>query len=93
LIVRNPYTALIAVSLVLMQTAISYWMGTKGFGYWWLSLLMAYCIGAFANHANYVIIHDARTTDFTEQELEQNGAIIADLPNLAPARWVFAFTI
>ena len=59
LMVRNPYTALIALSTVIMQTAIAYWMGTLGFGYWWLSLVIAYCIGAFANHANYVIIHDA----------------------------------
>src|SRR6266700_4029023 len=59
LMVRNPYTALIAASLVIMQTAIAYGMGTLGFGYWWLSLLIAYCVGAFANHANYVIIHDA----------------------------------
>src|SRR5437667_2714665 len=58
LMVRNPYTALIAVSLVLIQTAIAYGMGKLGFGYWWLSLLIAYCIGAFANHAAYVIIHD-----------------------------------
>src|SRR5205814_7024067 len=59
LMVRNPYTALIALSIVTMQTAIAYWMGTIGFGYWWVSLVIAYCIGAFANHANYVIIHYA----------------------------------
>src|SRR6266446_647316 len=38
LMVRNPYTALIALSLVIMQSAIAYGMGTLGFGYWWLSL-------------------------------------------------------
>ncbi|PYL60906.1 MAG: fatty acid desaturase, partial [Verrucomicrobia bacterium] len=59
LMVRNPWTALIAVSIVGLQTAIAYGMGTWGFSYWWLSLLLAFCIGAFANHANYVIIHDA----------------------------------
>src|SRR5438094_10625504 len=59
LMVRNPYTALIALSLVIMQSAIAYGMGTLGFGYWWLSFLIAYCVGAFANHANYFIIHDS----------------------------------
>src|SRR5437879_9960309 len=59
LMVRNPWTALIAVSIVILQTEIAYGMGTLGFGYWWLSLIIAFCIGAFANHANYVIIHDA----------------------------------
>jgi sphingolipid delta-4 desaturase len=59
LMVRNPWTALIAVSILVLQTAIAYAMGGLGFGYWWLSLVIAFCVGAFANHANYVIIHDA----------------------------------
>jgi hypothetical protein len=42
-----------------MQTAIAFGMGQLGFGYWWVSLLIAFCVGAFGNHANYVIIHDA----------------------------------
>ncbi|MGB8803376.1 MAG: hypothetical protein WCC93_00515, partial [Chthoniobacterales bacterium] len=53
---RNPYTGLIAFSVVALQTAIAYGMGKLGLGFWWLSLLVAYGIGAFANHANYVII-------------------------------------
>src|SRR5438045_7852776 len=59
LMVRNPWTALIAVSILVMQTAIAFGMGQLGFGYWWLSLVIAFCVGAFGNHANYVIIHDA----------------------------------
>src|SRR5437763_15305637 len=62
LMVRNPYTALIALSIVVTQTAIAYWTGTLAFGFWWLSLRIAYCIGAFGNHANYVIIHIATHT-------------------------------
>src|SRR5207248_83976 len=59
LMVRNPWTAALALSIVTTQTAIAYGMGRLGFHYWWLSLLVAYFVGAFANHANYVIIHDA----------------------------------
>ena len=59
LMVRNPRTALIALSVVVLQTSLAFWFGKLGFGYWWLSLVIAYCVGAFANHANYVIIHDA----------------------------------
>src|ERR1044072_5722404 len=59
LMVRNPWTALIAVSIVVMQAAIAYGMGRRGFGCCLFSLLIAYCVGAFANHAYYVIIHDA----------------------------------
>src|SRR5947209_10737971 len=83
LMTRNPWTALIAVSIVILQTAIAYGMGTLGFGYWWLSLLIAFCIGAFANHANYVIIHDAtHNLIFGSKSWNKMVAIIADLPNL-----------
>ena len=90
LMVRNRYTALIALSTVIMQTAIAYWMGTLGFGYWWLSLVIAYCIGAFANHANYVIIHDAtHNLILRNKSLNKMVAIIADLPNLTPGAMGF----
>jgi sphingolipid 4-desaturase/C4-monooxygenase len=83
LMVRNPFTALIALSIVIMQTSIAYWMGTLGFCYWWLSLLIAYCVGAFANHANYVIIHDAtHNLIFRNKSWNKMVAILADLPNL-----------
>src|SRR5205814_5890699 len=59
LMVRNPWTALIAISIVGVHTGIAFGMGHLGFGYCWLSLLIAFCVGAFANHANYVIINDA----------------------------------
>src|SRR5438034_1838599 len=59
LMVRNPWTALIAASILFMQTAIAFGMGQLGFGYWWLSLLIAFFVGAFGNHANYVMIHAA----------------------------------
>jgi len=45
---RNPYTAVIALSVVILQTSIAYLMGRLGFSYWWLSLVIAYCVGAFA---------------------------------------------
>src|SRR5438034_1056568 len=90
LMVRNPYTALIALSLVIMQTTIAYWMGTLGFGYWWLSLLIAYCVGAFANHCNYVIIHDAtHNLIFRRRSWNKMVGILADLPNLTPGAMGF----
>ena len=84
LMVRNPYTALIALSIVVFQTAIAFWMGKLGFDYWWLSLLIAYGVGAFANHANYVIIHDAtHNLIFRNKSWNKMVAILADLPNLS----------
>jgi len=83
LMVRNPYTALIGLSIVALQTAIAFWMGKLGIGYWWVSLLIAYCVGAFANHANYVIIHDAtHNLILQNKSLNKLIAILADLPNL-----------
>jgi sphingolipid 4-desaturase/C4-monooxygenase len=90
LMVRNPWTALIAVSILIMQTAIAFGMGQLGFGYWWLGLLIAFCVGAFANHANYVIIHDAtHNLIFRSPNLNKMVAIIADLPNLTPGAMGF----
>jgi len=83
LMVRNPRTAAIALGIVVLQTSIAYVMGRLGFHYWWLSFLVAYFIGAFANHANYVIIHDAtHNLIFRSKTLNIWVAILADLPNL-----------
>ena len=90
LMVRNPWTALIAVSIVAMQTTIAFEMGQSGFGYWWLSLVIAFCVGAFANHANYVIIHDAtHNLIFRRPGWNKMVALIADLPNLTPGAMGF----
>jgi len=87
---KNRSTALIAVSIVILQTAIAFWMGKLGFSYWWLSLLIAYGIGAFANHANYVIIHDAtHNLIFRRENWNKLIGIIADLPNLTPGAMPF----
>src|SRR5438445_13026044 len=85
LMVRNPWTALIAVSIVVLQTSIAYGMGALGYSYWWLSLLIAFGIGAFANHANYVIIHDGtHNLIFRSATWDKMAAIIADRPHLTP---------
>jgi sphingolipid delta-4 desaturase len=90
LMVRNPWTALIALSLVAIQTGIAFEMGKLGIHYWWLSLIIAYFVGAFANHANYVIIHDAtHNLIFRRQSWNVVVAILADLPNLSPGAMGF----
>jgi sphingolipid 4-desaturase/C4-monooxygenase len=90
LMVRNPWTAAIALGIVALQTSIAYLMGRLGFHYWWLSFLVAYFVGAFANHANYVIIHDAtHNLIFRRKSWNIFLAILADLPNLAPGAMGF----
>ncbi|MFL6584734.1 MAG: fatty acid desaturase [Chthoniobacterales bacterium] len=82
---RNPYTALITLCVVALQTSIAFAMGRLGWQFWWLNLLVAYGVGAFANHAIYVIIHDAtHNLVFRKKTLNKFVAIVADLPNVVP---------
>ncbi len=90
LMVRNRWTAAIALGIVVLQTSIADLMGRLGFHYWWLSFFVAYFVGAFANHANYVIIHDAtHNLIFRRRSWNIFVAILADLPNLAPGAMGF----
>jgi sphingolipid delta-4 desaturase len=87
---RNPNTALIALLVLTMQTSIAYGLGGLGAHGWWISLIVAYCVGAFANHCMYVIIHDAtHNLIFRSKFLNKITAIIADLPNLVPGAVAF----
>lgn len=87
---KNPYTALIMVSLLVLQTGIAFGMGKLGIQYWWLSFIIAYAVGAFANHCMYVIIHDAtHNLIFTSATANRWVAILADLPNLFPGSMGF----
>ena len=87
---RNPSTALIAVAIVTMQTALAFFVGKLGIHYWWLSLLVGYFVGAFAHHASYVIIHDAaHNLIFRSKNWNRLIAILADFPNLFPGAMGF----
>jgi sphingolipid delta-4 desaturase len=58
--------------------------------HWWLGLLIAYCIGAFANHANYVIIHDATHNLILRSKAgTKSWPASPDLPNLTPGAMGF----
>lgn len=85
LIGRNPWTALIMAAILALQVSIAWGMGQLGLQYWWIALIVAFAVGAFANHAMYVVIHDA-THDliFRNRTLNRIVGLLADLPNLAP---------
>ena len=85
LIGRNPWTALIMLGVVGLQIALAIVMGGLGLHYWWAALLSAYCVGAFANHCLYVVVHDAtHRLIFRNRATNYLVAIIGDLPNLIP---------
>jgi hypothetical protein len=52
LMVRNPWTALIALSVVVLQTSLAFCFGKLGFGYWWLSLVIAFRRGGRVSWKN-----------------------------------------
>lgn len=83
-------TALIIFGVVGLQTALAGVFGHLGLAYWWLLLLVAYGIGAFANHAMYVAIHDAVHNAILKSPTGNKWmAIIADLPNTVPTAMGF----
>jgi len=90
LIGRNPWTALIMVLTVALQIGIAAYLGTLGLSYWWVALIAAWCIGAFANHALFVIIHEAtHNLIFKKRLWNKISGVIADIPNVFPGALAF----
>lgn len=86
----NPATFLVLLFVVGLQVGLAWYLGAMGTTYWWASLIAAFCIGAFANHALYVLIHDATHNLIFHQVLfNKIAAILADLPNLMPGAMGF----
>jgi sphingolipid delta-4 desaturase len=85
LIGRNPWTAAIMVLVVALQIGLAAAMGRMGLSFWWAAILLAYAVGAFANHCLYVVIHDAtHKLIFRSRFANALVAIVGDLPNLLP---------
>jgi sphingolipid delta-4 desaturase len=88
LIGRNPYSVLVILAVVALQLALAYLLRDRA---WWLVVLTAYTVGAFANHSMYVMIHEcAHNLVFENRALNRAAAIVADLPNVVPAAISFA---
>lgn len=82
---RNRATFAISVAMLLVQCSIAAVLGDLGVAYWPLALLAALSIGAFANHANFTVIHDAvHNRIFESPAANKWTAILADLPNGVP---------
>jgi sphingolipid 4-desaturase/C4-monooxygenase len=80
----------ITVALFFLQLAIAAVLGRLGLAYWPLTVLLAYCVGAFANHANFVIIHDSiHNCVFKNPLFNKLNAMLADLSNGFPTAMGF----
>ena len=90
LFVRDIRTFWITFGIFVGQCLVAAWMGHLGMHYWWATLILAYCVGAFANHAMFVIIHDSiHNAVFASPFLNKLNAILADLPNAFPTAMGF----
>jgi len=80
---RYPNTFIYAFLIVSLQLAIAYFMGDQA---WWMVLVMAYVVGAFANHALFVLIHEfSHNMVFKSKVANLWGGIMCDIPNGFPS--------
>ncbi len=83
LIGRNTLSFGLIVFIVFFQLGIAFLLSNQP---WWLILIAAYFIGAFANHALYVLIHEAaHNLIFKKRVFNLMAGILADLPNVVPS--------
>ncbi len=90
LIGRNPWTAVIGLAIVVVQAAAAIAIGRLWPGGWWQPILAAALFGAFANHALYVVVHDAtHGVVFKSPWGNRLVLVLADLPNILPGSMAF----
>jgi sphingolipid delta-4 desaturase len=82
----EPKTMIIILQIVIFQSFFAIFLGMAGMEYWWLSLIAAYCFGAFFNHATFVIIHEtSHNAVFNRKVLNRLAACLVDLVNVFPS--------
>ena len=80
---RNPMTFVFIVAIVSMQLTLA-WVSSSLAWYW--ILLLAYAVGAFANHALFTLIHEcAHNMVFKSRIANLWSGILCDLPNGFPS--------
>jgi sphingolipid delta-4 desaturase len=86
---KDDITFKITAGIFLGQTLIAAALGWLGLSYWPLALLMAIFVGAFANHANFVVIHDAiHNCVFESTHIKHHSHLSAyDYDADVPSRW------
>lgn len=79
----NPWSMAVILGTVGLQFSLAFLLREQP---WWLMFVAAWCIGAFANHAMYVMIHEAgHNLIFRGHVWNKLAGITADLVNVVPA--------
>ena len=80
---RNPNTIWYITGIVVFQFLVAFLV--KDLAWYWV-LVAAWCIGAFANHALFVLIHEcAHNLVFKGRTGNMWAGILCDLPNAFPS--------
>jgi sphingolipid 4-desaturase/C4-monooxygenase len=80
---KNPLTLLAILGLVGGMVALSYLLKDSA---WWLVILVAYVVGAFFNHALFVMIHEcSHHLLFKNKSLNRMAAIVSNMPHIFPS--------
>ena len=88
LIGKNPMTFWYTVGLVTLQTVLAFLLRDQP---WWLVILVAYFVGAVANHALFVVIHECTHRLVWKRRLPNVlTGIFANLPLAFPSYVPFA---
>jgi len=88
LVGNNPWTFLILAGILALQWTIAFLLKD---GPWWLVVLVAYAVGAFASHGLFVIIHEAgHDMVFKRKWANRLAGIMADLGNMIPSAISFS---
>src|SRR5688500_15136584 len=84
---NTPSSIFYILGVVVFQTAIAYLLRDQA---WWVIAIAAWCIGAFANHAMFVMIHDAtHNLVFKSTFANRWAGMIANLPIIFPSAMGF----
>jgi sphingolipid 4-desaturase/C4-monooxygenase len=83
LIGKNPWTIIPLLGIVTSMVILSWLVSSSP---WWVVFLVAYFVGAFANHALFVMIHEcSHNLLFKGKVLNYLASITANLPHVLPS--------
>lgn len=83
LIGKNPYSIFAIIGIVSIQLLVAYLLSGQS---WWWVFGAAYLVGAFADHALFVLIHEcAHKLIFKNRAANKIAGMIANIPLIFPS--------